>query len=210
MILRLGIAMIGLVLSQVSTAAWLSETRLMYLNGYLRHLNDHDYEQLKELQENGVNTIILGWQTWTSIADQQAVVQLIRSHAVLSKFKWIFNIGGHFSPWNYFDTSSQKWVLRPPALNSQQYNDLIQQNLQGFFDNIIEPNQDLIAGYYFFDEPNQWDVYREYQEIAYQIMRSIDPDSVRRPILNAHTHPRWHPSGQIDTDAEYQDRMSRF
>lgn len=135
--------------------------------------------QLTQLQQAGANVVAIGgWD----IQQIQQNLALLRRDPVMSKFKVVLSLNGPV-----YDG----WAANP-ALACTAGQEQLPNSLRALLDSVTAlaiQNADIVVGYYTFDEPalpkelTGTGICKRYQELVYDRIRQIDPDSTARPIM---------------------------
>lgn len=140
-------------------------------------------EQLTMLRNSGINVIpVSGW----SPSEVRSELSAVRQDPLLSQFKVVLMYNGPVSEaWFSDETAAcNPGSERLPSWLESSLDDLASIALQ---------NSDIVVGYYTFDEPAlrrapvNRGICKRYQELVYQRIRQVDPDTVARPIIIANT-----------------------
>ncbi|PWU28033.1 hypothetical protein DK254_19395 [Pseudomonas sp. RW407] len=140
-------------------------------------------EDLSSLRDAGINTIaVKGY----SINEIQTKIVNFRSDPTLSRFELIIDISGILH-----DT----WSLRSPSVcakGSEYLPDETKDILKSITS--LGLSNDTISGYYTFDEPaitisqtGKKGICKEFQELIYKQIRSLDTNKEKRPVLVSNT-----------------------
>lgn len=162
--------------------------RFLYTENIVGNNDPVVKNKLQQLRNSGINTIQLS--RW-SVADFAQDLARIRADAVLSQFKVVLAVNGPtYDAWFDFDNHAD--VCRAEA-------EYIPDDLKMLLDGVIalaSANQDIVVGYYTFDEPalyvrnGQKGICKKYQELIYDYIRQRDNDLQYRPVIIANTMHR--------------------
>jgi len=140
-------------------------------------------EQLTMLHNSGINVIPV---SGLSLSEVRSELATVRNDPLLSQFKVVLTYNGPiFNAWHGGEAAA--CTPGSERLPSELESDL------GELAGIALQNSDIVVGYYTFDEPAlpkkpmNRGICKRYQELVYQRIRQVDPDSEARPIIMANT-----------------------
>lgn len=162
-------------------------------------LKDQERADLQRLLDAGINTLMVhGF----GASEVQQRLDAFKADPLLTKFRYILYVGGTLGDaWAYYEPD----VCKPGAEYIPEW---VKPNLQEIAKMALI-NKDKVAGYYLFDEPGlglrsrgdragKPGICKRYQELARDYIRSFDPDSKSRPVINANN------LGELsDSDIDY-------
>lgn len=162
---------------ETSAAPFPQEPRLVYIGGDLRNFTTKQVQDLDELYNFGLNIMIV---SWPANGEVNQWLQFVRANSTLRKFRYVIQPPG----------ALYGICNGGPACNPNPTTAQLNAVLQIYVNTVLN-NQDLFAGYNTFDEPALYPIPASFQVAVYNYIRARDSNITDRPIMNAHTNPRY-------------------